>query len=115
MVRISGGEVESIVKRMRWKAMQFLRKLDQSGTETYVFKTNKCPPPIEELNEFESDLVLMVKNIQFRPVRNNFLAELKNSIKEINNTGELLLMLINQQTFLSFLKSNTRNINVITL
>ena len=52
---------------------------------------NKCPPAIEELSEFESDLVSMIENIQFRPVRNNFLAKLKNDIKEINNTDELLV------------------------
>ena len=76
---------------MRWKAMLFLGKLDQNRTETYGFKTNKCPPAIEELSEFESDLVLMIENIQFRAVRNNFLAKLKNDIKEINNTDELLV------------------------
>ena len=41
--------------------MQFLGKLDQNGTETYGFKTNKYLPAIEELNEFESDLVSMIK------------------------------------------------------
>ena len=46
------SKVESVIKRMRWKAMQFLGKLDQNGTETYGFKTNKCPPAKEELSEF---------------------------------------------------------------
>ena len=41
--------------------MQFLGKLDQNGTETYGFKTNKYLLAIEELNEFESDLVSMIK------------------------------------------------------
>ena len=85
------SKVKSVVKRMRRKSMHFLGKLDQNGTETYGFKTNKCLPVIEELSEFESDLVSMVENIQFRPVRNNFLAKLKNNIKEINNTDELLV------------------------
>ena len=71
--------------------MQFLGKLDQNGTEKYSFETNKCLPALEELGEFESDLVSMVKNIEFRPVRNNFLDKLKNNIKEINNTDELLI------------------------
>ena len=35
--------------------MQFLRKLNQNRTEAYGFKSNKCPPAIEELSEFESD------------------------------------------------------------
>ena len=33
----------------------------------------------------------MINNIQFRPVRNNFQAKLKNDIKEINNMNELLV------------------------
>ena len=33
----------------------------------------------------------MLKNIQLRPARNNFLAKLKSDIKEINNTDELLV------------------------
>ena len=74
---------------MRWKAMQFLVKLNENRTQIYGSKTNKCPPAIAELSEFESDLVSIIKNIQFRSVRNNFLAKLKNDIKEINNTNEL--------------------------
>ena len=40
--------------------------------------------------EFESDLVWMINSIQFRPVRNNLLAKLKNDIKGINNPDELI-------------------------
>ena len=45
----------------------------------------------ELLSKFESELISMTKNIQFRPVRNNLLAKLKNDIKEINNMDELLV------------------------
>ena len=48
----------------------------------------------------------MIKNIQLRPVRNNFLAKLKSDIKKINNRDE---------TFTSFLKINIRNIYAIKL
>ena len=85
------SKVESVTKRMRWKAMQFIGKLDQNRTETYGFKTNKCPPAIEDLSEFQSALASMIKNIQFRPVRNNFLAKLKNDMKEIKYMDELLV------------------------
>ena len=37
-------KVKNVIKRMRWKAMQFLVKLDENRTEIYGFKTNKCPP-----------------------------------------------------------------------
>ena len=68
---------------MRWNAMQFLGKLDQNGTETYGFKVNKCLPASGELREFESDLVPMIKNIQLRSAKNNFIAKLDNEIKII--------------------------------
>ena len=100
---------------MTWKAIPFLRKLDQNGREICGFKTHECPPAIEELSEFESDLVSMIKNIQFRPARNNFLAKLKNDIKEINNTDELLVNADKSKTFTKVLKINTRIIYVITL
>ena len=48
------SKVASVIERMRWKAMQFLGKLDQNGTKTYGFKTNKCPLAKEKLREFES-------------------------------------------------------------
>ena len=46
---------------------------------------------MNELAEFESDLLTMVHNIEFRPVRNKFLSELKDDVKVINNTKEVLV------------------------
>ena len=33
-------KVKNVIKRMRWKAMQFLVKLDENRTEIYGFKIN---------------------------------------------------------------------------
>ena len=52
---------------------------------------HKCRPSVEELAEFESDLLTMVHNIEFRAVRNNFLSKLKDNVKVINNTKEVLV------------------------
>ena len=38
-------KVEQFIKRMRWKALQFLGKLDNTLQENYGFKTRKCPLP----------------------------------------------------------------------
>ena len=46
---------------------------------------------MNELAEFESDLLTMVHNIEFRPVRNKFLSELKDDVKVFNNTKEVLV------------------------
>ena len=44
----------------------------------------------------------MIKNIPFRHVTNNFLAKLKNYIKEINNTDELLINADNSTNIYKF-------------
>ena len=36
---------------MRWKALEFSGKLEQSKKETYGFKSHKCPPVVEELSK----------------------------------------------------------------
>ena len=35
------SKVEQFIKRMRWKALQFLGKLDNTVQENYGFKTRK--------------------------------------------------------------------------
>jgi len=86
------SKVESVTKRMRWKALAFQGKLDSSNEkEHFGFKSNKCPPAVEELSDLESDLIEMVRNIEFRAVRNNFLSKMQKDIKIINATNELLI------------------------
>ena len=50
---------------MRWKALQFLGKLNNSGKENYGFKTTKCIPWVDEIVDFENDMAKMIKNIPF--------------------------------------------------
>ena len=57
------AKVESFTKRMRWKALEFLGKLGSSKKETFGFKSHKCPPSVDVLAGFESDLLMMVHNI----------------------------------------------------
>ena len=77
---------------MRWKALEFLGKLGPNEKETVGFKLHDCPPFVNKLAEFESDLLTMAHNIEyFGPVRNNFLPKLKDDVKVINNTKEVLV------------------------
>ena len=64
---------ERVIQRMRWRAFFFLRGDDNNneddqpeGKQRYGFKSRKCPPQIEELNRFESDMLKMVQNVRFR-------------------------------------------------
>ena len=50
-------KVEKFIKRMRWKALQLLGKLDNLGKENYGFKTRKSPLCVDELVDFENDMI----------------------------------------------------------
>ena len=85
------AKVESFTKRMRWKALEFLGKLGPNEKETLSFKSDNCLPFVNELAEFESDLLTMVHNIEFKPVINSFLSKLKDDVKVINDAKEVLV------------------------
>ena len=59
------AKIENLVKTMRWKALDFLGKLDNQVKDTYGFKSSKCPPSVNELSSFESDLLMMIHNVEF--------------------------------------------------
>ena len=54
---------------MRWKALQFLKKLDDSQKGNCGAITRKCPLCVKELQNFKSDLMKMTKIIEFRNIR----------------------------------------------
>ena len=84
------SKVEHLLKRMRWKTLQFQGKLESDNKETYGFKSRKCPNGIDKLSKFEDDLMLMIKNIEFRNVSNTFQDQLRNDISKIN-TGKAII------------------------
>ena len=85
------SKVESLVKRMRQKALQFLGKLKTQQKESYGIRSRKCPPAVEELAVFEEDLRLMIKNIKFRKVNNEFQTKLLKDIKKIKNSKKVFV------------------------
>ena len=46
---------------------------------------------LDDLSTFESDLLMVVHNVECRAVRNNFLSKWRNDVKAINNTRDLLV------------------------
>ena len=85
------AKVVSFTKRMRQKALKFLGKLGSKEKETFSLKSDKCPLSVDVLAKFESDLLAIVHNVEFRPGRNSFLSKLKDDVKVINNTKEVLV------------------------
>ena len=72
-------KIESVLKRMRWKAHFFLSNENQQPEtfKTYVFKSCNHPPQINLLEEFEKDLYGIVTSIKYRNVNNNLQERLK--------------------------------------
>ena len=71
---------------MRWKAHFFLNPDTASPSkETYGFKSTKNPPPIEELKDFEDDMLRMIQSAKFKQVNSPFLNKLKEDTDHIKN------------------------------
>ena len=85
------SKVESVIKRMRWKTLEFLGKLDSTRKETYGFNSCKCPPIVDELSDFENKLMFLVKNIEFRNINNRNISNLNDDIKRINTSKKVIV------------------------
>ena len=59
-------KVESVLKRMRWKAFFFLNPSTESRTGKFNLKSRRCPPPIEDLKPFEDDMFKMIESLRFK-------------------------------------------------
>ena len=90
-------KVESVIKRMRWKAFFFDKssdnedKCNEHTPSNYGLKSRKTPPKVEGLSGFEADMFNMIENIQYRPVNNSFQANLRNDIRKINASEQLYI------------------------
>ena len=87
-------KIESVIKRMRWKANFFLREnLTQTEQkEKYGFKTRFCPGQCPELEEFEKDVMNIVRNVKFEKSRDIFQTKLKADIQKITESTKVLVL-----------------------
>ena len=85
-------KTQQFLSRMRWKAYFFLNPdaTTHSG-DTYGFKSTMNSPPIDELKEFEDDMLKIVQSAKFKQVNNPFLNKLKDDTKRIKNETKLLI------------------------
>ena len=122
--------MEKFIKRIQWKALEFLGKLESTEKETYGFKSRNCPPIVEEVAHFEHNLMMMIKNIQFKYIKNDFQKQLKKDISEIQKCEKVLVpadksryiykmetadydKLLHDNITKTYKKSDQRNINNI--
>ena len=83
------SKVEKVIKRMRWKCLEFLGKVSSNvSKESYGFKSLKCLPAVEQMANFELNLINMIKNIELRKVNNVFQEQLKRDIEQIKNNNK---------------------------
>ena len=86
-------KVESLVRRMRWKAIFFLNPQSEAeeGGEFYGFKSKATPPRIDEMKAFEDDLTSLVDNVTFRKVTEPFQTKLSNDIKSLTSSDNIVV------------------------
>ena len=75
-------KVESVIKGMRQRSLEFFKKLSSSKIESYGFPLNKFRSIIDELSAFESDLLMMIKKIEFRKIGKIFHEDI-NIVKQL--------------------------------
>ena len=88
-------KIESVIKRMRWKAHFFLTNTynanDSVNRETYGFKSKHHPGLRKELEMFEKGLFDIASSLKFRNKRDDFQKQLKEDISSINSSSDLLI------------------------
>ena len=85
-------KVESVTKRMRWKAHFFLKgEKNNDKNKLFDLASNKTPPTILEMKPFEDDLINLIENVKFWPIRNHFQKSLANDLKKINSSSNVFI------------------------
>jgi hypothetical protein len=92
-------KVEHFIKRIRWKAHFFLKTEtaaddevnNSQGNNNFGFKTKNTPPFNPDLENFENDLLHLIKTIKFQNISNKFQKELKLDIKKIKSNPNILV------------------------
>ena len=98
------AQMEKIIKRMRWKALFFLKDQDKyknlveeiefyGKEEKYGFKSVKKPPPIKEMEFFEKEFYEIARKITFRDDNNygKFQKELNKGLSIINKSKKIII------------------------
>ena len=104
-------KLESVIKRIRWKAYFFenSNEINETTTATnFGFKSGKTPPKNEHLNAFKNDLYDLVRNIEFKRINTAFQNQLNKDINLIIMTLCYLFRKIKLTTFINLIMTNIR-------
>ena len=108
-------KVESLIKRMRWKAYfyetnQSANQDDEILNDNFGLKSEKCPPANKHLTQFEDGLYDMVKNINFKEIRNSFQDKLKADMKKIKSSKDVYVQADKTTNVYKLSKENYRKL-----
>ena len=84
-------KIESLIRRMRWKAHFFENPGNKVNKETYGFKSEYAPPKNERITPFEDDLYALINDIQFRKVTDDFQNMINRDAGDIKKLDKLLV------------------------
>ena len=87
-------KLNSFIRRLRWKAYFFDHHDEHAQNEdnnNYGFKSERTPPQINDLIDFEADLYRMARSVSFRKVSNPFQNKLACDVKTINSSPDLFV------------------------
>ena len=85
-------KVESFIKRLRWKVFYLDNDTNEDDNkETYGFKSEKVPPSNDALIPFENELYEMVRSIEFKNIKKEFLQNLTNDVKTVTSSPSILV------------------------
>ena len=85
------AKTKNLIRRMRWKVMEFDGKLQPSSKWIFGFRTLNLPSPSPDLDKFECDLMDMICNVKFRRVENDFQRQMKEDIIKIKNCASVVV------------------------
>ena len=61
------NKTKNVIHRMRWNAHFFMNGDNGLSRNDYFgLPSNKCAPPINEMKDFEEDLMHLISNVKFR-------------------------------------------------
>ena len=88
-------KTENLIGRMRWKAFFYLQPKDPTKKintkNNYGFKTQKSPPFNKLLQNFEYDLLGMIKKIEFKEKSSKHQMQLIKQAKKINESPNIYM------------------------
>ena len=76
----------------------FLKPSENKQENKFNLKSRRSLPQVEELKPFEDDVLKMVEDLKFRPVRNYFQTELQSNLNKIKSSKKFSYRLIKRET-----------------